>query len=222
MSVYRILYIKCDHWVKYRIGEKILLYSILLGGLALAIVCVVLFALSDYEATTIDWCILVPQDQMLQLLDDYEQIRRNPSIYFYRRSVGVVLGFVGIWMTVLKFVSTSVFFIICTSTPIMNDCDVFKIKKLLNVGTRKTRVHFSANFFLIEITLIVFLILQASMNGNNTYGLAFVWIKLIGFASVSIVEVLTSSQLRSRLFKRWSFVVPLSSSKERNVAKKTP
>ena len=73
---------------------------------------------------------------------------------------------------------------------------------------------------MIEISLMVFLILQASMNGNNTYGLAFVLIKLIGFASVSIVEVLTSIQLRARLFKRWSFVVPLIFSKARNVARK--
>ena len=214
LSVYRILYLKYDHWVKYGwVGEKMLLYGILFIGLALAIVCVVIFMLSDYESTTNDWCMLVPHDRMLQLLDDYEQSRRNPSIYSYWRNIGVVLGSIGILMTLLEI---SIY--ICFFHHIYKHDNSERIRLLLDQETIKRRnkknaVTFFGQFcsFVIEIILMAFLILQASMNWNNAYGIAFVWIKLIGFASISIVEVLTSSTLRASLFERWSFIFPLRS-----------
>ena len=209
ISVYRILYIRCDHWVKYGIGEKILLYGILLGGLALATVCVVLFGLSDYEATTNDWCILAPQHQMLQLLDEYEQSRQNPPIYSYWRNVGVALGIIGIWMTVLEISIYICFFHYIYKHDNSEGMRRLLDQEIIKRRNKKNAVTFFGQFcsFVIDVSVMTFLILQASMNWNDTFGLVFVWIKLIGFASVSIVEVLTSSRLRARLFERWSFVV---------------
>ena len=80
ISIYRILYIKMDLWVKYGIGEKRLLYTVLAFGLALAFVPVIIqvplgvasFVKQGYGG--ISW-------QMLYMLHDYDQSRGQNSIH---------------------------------------------------------------------------------------------------------------------------------------------
>ena len=204
ISFYRILYIRFDHWVKYGVGEKRLLYSILLGGLTLAVVCVVLFAQNDYEESTNGMCRLSLKSMMLELLDEYEQSRGNTSIYNYWLNVRVVLGFIGILITVIEI---SIY--ICFFHHIYKHDNSERIRRLLDQATIKRRnkknaVTFFGQFcsFVIEISVMIFISLGTQM----PQGHFIFWVKYIGFASMAIIEVLTSAQLRSKFFERWSFV----------------
>ena len=53
LAIYRILYIKHDHWVKYNIGERTLLCIILFGGLFLAASCVFVYNIHDYATLSL-------------------------------------------------------------------------------------------------------------------------------------------------------------------------
>ena len=204
ISVYRILYIRHDHWVKYKVGQKRLLYGILIGGVTLAVVCVVLLAVNDYEESTNGMCLLTQKHTMLELLDEYELSRGNPSIYNYWRNVRVVLGFFGILITVMEISIYTCFFL-----HMFKHDNSESLRRLLDQKTIKRRntknaVTFFGQFcsFAIEIGVMIAMIFYARMQ----YKLVLVWLKYIGFASMAMIEVLTSGQLRSRFFNRWFFL----------------
>ena len=97
VSIYRILLIKHNHFLKYVIGGKEMLHLIFYGGIILSLLFTIILNSHDYNNVLFSTCGSIPKQQILQILDEYEQSRGNLSIFSYFIKVnvgnGVVMAF---------------------------------------------------------------------------------------------------------------------------------
>lgn len=201
ISVYRILYIKCENLVKYEIGEKVLLCAILAVGLITPL-CVALFLLKDYDDGIIDSCLLVPRGQMLDLLDEYAQsLGRTPLKENFEIFVALT-SLIGIFITVIE-----IFIYICFFHHVYKHENKERILQLLDKETIKRRndknaISFLGQFcsFTIEISGMIIMFVCT----KNKFLLPLIpCVRVIGFTLMALLDVLTSSQLRLRFVQRW-------------------
>ena len=76
LSLFRILYIKHDVWLKYDFGQTKTQFIILFGGLSLSTIFVTVYNIRDYWIIQRKNCIAMPEMINLgQFLDEYEQSR---------------------------------------------------------------------------------------------------------------------------------------------------
>ena len=83
ISIYRIIYIKHDDWVKYKIGEKTLLFIVLVGGLLLTSILTLTTVMNDYEKLIMENCHVPANRDLLMILDEYGRSGGFESIYKY-------------------------------------------------------------------------------------------------------------------------------------------
>ena len=173
----------------------------------MAVLFVLLWSSHDYEQLFRETCMAVPRHQLLQILDDYEQSRGNGSILSYLHNVRIIFGTVMVAMTIAEITIYFVFFY-----HMYQDDNHGRISRLLEPHSIKLRnknnaITFFGQFcsFMFELSFgIVIVWISAKQNSyertDPLYLLMFV-LKTVCFTSMSAVEVLTSSQLRPRIFK---------------------
>ena len=206
ISIYRILLIKYNGWLKYTVGENNMLYVILFGGIFLVFLFVLLGSITDYEALFYHTCtILQPEKRrILELLDIYEQSRGNPSIYRYWLNMRIFIGIILMFMTVCKIVIYAMFF-----NYLYRHDNTERLQYLLGTKTIKNRnranaITFLGQFgtFVFHLIFLTFVNLAVGMSNkeNSFLGMTMI-IGGIGFTGTSMLEVLTSAPLRRILFE---------------------
>ena len=201
LSIYRILYIKCDQWVKYGIGEKNLLYVILCGGVALSGFNVLLLngIFTNLTQELGDVCMPHPNIQSLQILHAYEKSRENASIYAHWSDVRTILGSIMVLSTTAEITIYVIFF-----HHLYRHDNNERLSRLLapNVIKRRNRMNaitFFGQFYSFAFEFTFWFIVICAVNGDAPFGIIVV-LKVTSFTSMALVEVLTSHVLRPRLF----------------------
>ena len=209
LSLFRILYIKKDLWLRYSFGETKFLYVILFGGLGLATIIVAVYNIHDYMTIQRDNFIALPELIILgQFLDEYGQSRG----YFTNFSL---------WITGVRFVFLGLMAMALAEMALY--CIYFhhmyrhdnkeSLKRLLGPAVirkrnRKNAITFFGQFcsFVFEFSISLFgMIGIAGLDVQVPFWAIFFTLKTGSFTVISIVEVLTSRNLRFRIkipFKR--------------------
>ena len=197
ISVFRILYIKHGNLVKGIIQEKKLMYMFLLGGFSFSVFNVVLLNIYDYNNVSRDTCYARPTYELRQMFDEYELSKGNEGILESFIMVRAILIFIGFWMVVTEFfIYVGIFHFIYKNDN--ND----RIRRLLNPSVIRSRNKTNAitllgQFcsFVVEITIMILLGISIKFQ----YHVHVFLLRFIGFAAMSIVEVISSASLRQRL-----------------------
>ena len=198
ISVYRILYIKRELFVKNVIGENRLLVIILSTSLVLTWLATELFmAQETAEQTGINMCtgLSVTQTQIyidynLSIGEEIQTIRQGEKITIGLCLVSqtIELG-IYVWFFHMRYKNDN-----GSITTLMRQEDTHK-RNLKNIGT------FLGQFysFVIEYSFLISLLLCGIFADENTqdYRALVVLMKFVDFGVLSCVEVLSSPQLRS-------------------------
>ena len=204
IAIFRILYIKHDHWVKETIGENTLLRIILFGGVMLTSLCMFAVHVNDYEQLFNEKCMLVHNRQVLDMLDDYEQSRGNTSIYppwLYPRQIVTVF-------MLLTTIAEITIYVIFFHHMYKHD-NSKSLRDLMDPAVTKARnrtnaISFFGQFcsFALEFVFGILVIIATSIGTReNGIWIVVMTLKTSGFMFMSIVEVVTSRSLRPRIFK---------------------
>ena len=205
MSIYRILYIKMESWVKYAIGETTLLIIVILGGFVISLSPFVIRSLTDVPEYTNE-CYFTGHWSMHQILMDYYKSNPNTAVLSYHKSA-MIYGILFMVMTVAEISMYIYFFYFLFTHDNSERLRLALDPSVIQNRNRNNAITFFSQFcsFVLEFTLTFFVIhdsMNGPINGTAPFVNALLMRKII-FASMSVVEVLTSSSLRSILFKRW-------------------
>ena len=198
IAIYRLCYIRF-HSFSSNGGEKKTCYLILASGLAISLVCVVILRTTAYEKTLQDNCILVPKPLFLQTLDEYEISRGNSAIHSYWSNLRAMMGFFGLSLNAAQLI----IYINIFYNLYKHDNNELLRRLLDPVVTKRRNRNNAITFFgqfcsyVVDLSILLFIIISSNV---HAWYMVFV-LKYVGFAAVSIVEVVTSNELRSRLLR---------------------
>jgi hypothetical protein len=204
VSIYRILLIKHNYFLKDVIGEKVMLSLIFYGGILLTLVFVTILYSHDYNSVIFSTCAFVPKNQVLQILDEYEQSRGNLSILSYYVKVHVSNGIVMAFIIFCEIIIYVIFFYYMYKHD-NND----RLRRLLEPTVikgrnRRNAISFIGQLisFLLELIGVLLMVI-AYTNGSSAKQIALIGLlfRRYSFTIMSMVEVLTSAALRSKIFK---------------------
>ena len=143
-----------------------------------------------------------PTLPILRLLDDYEQSRGNHSIFSQWRDYRIIICVVMVLLTIAEITIYVIFF----HHMYVHD-NQERLRRLLEPGVIKLRnrtnaITFFGQFcsFVFEFSIGILTICGVKGLFIEAWGLVFV-LKVTCFTCMSMVEVLTSSTLRPRIFK---------------------
>ena len=197
IAIYRLCYIRF-HTFSCDGGEKKTCCFILAAGWAIALVCVVILRTTEYEKTLQDNCILVPKPLFLLTLDEYEISRGDSAIHSYWSNLRATMGIFGLCLNAAQLIIyINIFY------NLYKHDNSERIRRLLDPSVTKRRnrnnaITFFGQFcsYVVDLSILLFIIISANV---HAWYMVFV-LKYVGFVAVSIVEVVTSNELRSRLF----------------------
>ena len=204
VSIYRILLIKHNCFLKNVIGEKVMFKLILYGGILLTVVFMIPINLRDNDKPVMDTCILKPKLDVLQILDEYGQSQGNSSTMSYFIKVCIGSGAVMAFMTI----SELIIYIVFLHHMYKHD-NSDRLRRLLDRNVikdrnRKNAITFFGQFcsFVFEFTgLLLFVVAYTIGNGTNKLLPIAITFRIISFVIMPMVEVMMSSVLRVRIFK---------------------
>ena len=203
IAMFRILYITRNDLVKYVIGERNLLRLILFGGLFLATIMTSTTFMNDYEKLLMENCNIPANHQILIILDEYTQSGGRPSLYHYFVYPRIANGLIMLLMT---FAEISIYFTFFHFLYRHDNNE--RLRRLLepHVIRQRNKINAITLFgqfcsFLFELCIWI-LIIIIMLFGKHSRGLWAVLsiLRVIFFTCMTIVEVITSSSLRQKLF----------------------
>ena len=240
IAIYRILYIRCNNWAKYRVGERLLLVIILLGSLALATFITALFVIEPSSKRSLHNGCLGHSERAHSIIIEYRRSQGmlapifcniqmcslsimhwclHLHILWNHLFVKCFLGFetansstyqiVAVIMTMCCTISEIICYILFFHHVYRNDNG--DVKKMLDPQVTKQRnrknlTSFLGQFFafMTEITfLVVFLIILIADSSNTTTKSVAVVIKFMEFGGLSLVEIISSDELRTMMHEDW-------------------
>jgi hypothetical protein len=110
ISIYRIILLKADLWIKYRAGERNMRQIIIFFGILLATVFVILMNINKNQQVYNENCKYSPDPEMLGMLDDYKQSLGEVSVFYFWHFSRFSIGIVMLWMTSAELTLYIVFF----------------------------------------------------------------------------------------------------------------
>ena len=111
ISIFRILYIKQDEWLKYDFGEKKFMCITLLFGLSLTAIFVTCFNVHDYSQIQRENCLTQPQIRMLGVwLEEYKESQGGDSTTLFWIVIVQVIFLILIAMTLAEITTYCVYF----------------------------------------------------------------------------------------------------------------
>ena len=204
IAVYRVLYIKHENWVKYGIGERLLLSIILSISITLCLVLAILYNLEIHDHRfALNMCQGISETHA-QILIDYGLSREEPLIT--TTYIQTTILFIGIAMQTTELCIYIWFF----RYRYKNDNG--NIKKLLTEDVIRARniknvTTFLGQFygFITEYAYAVAILVILLFAGEQTMDLkAFANLsRLMGFGLMSAVEVISSPALRAHLRRKF-------------------
>jgi hypothetical protein len=199
IAIYRILLIKHDKLVKDVIGGKNLLYIILFSGILISFCLACLFHFGGEQPT----CMMAPKLNILQIVDAYEQSIGNTTMHNY-----LILVRTAIFAILLVLTSAEIIIYITFFHHMYKHDNNERLRRLLGSNAikhrnRKNALTFFSQFcsFVLEGSLITTGIFTLWFGSSKNQGyLICNQLKKITFSGAVIIEVLTSSNLRRKVF----------------------
>ena len=200
IAVYRVLYIKHENWVKYVIGEKLLLFIVWFLSITICLVLAILYNLEMHSHRfSVNMCLGISETHA-KILIDYalsrgQKLLTTTYIQTTLVSIGILMQLaelsIFVWFFRLRYKNDN-----GNIKKVLTE-DVIKARNIKNVGT------FLGQFygFLMEFAFAIAILTILRFGGENTMELkAFSnIIKFMDFGLISGVEVLTSPVLRDHM-----------------------
>ena len=209
VSLYRILLIKHALWVNHLVGEVALKNIILFGGLFLTSLFVMLMNSNDYEPVMRSTCMMVPKALVLQKLDEYNQSRGYLGTLSYFHMVRIFVMVCRMIITIAEVIIYVVFFHHMYKNDNKDSLRRLLGSQAINQRNKRNAVTFFGHFctFIFEFTTLLIFIVALSIGSPHwKRGNVFISVALLSwqffFAIMSLVEVMTSNVLSSRLSKK--------------------
>ena len=203
ISLFRILYIKHDVWLKYGFGEKKYMCTTLLVGLSLATIFVTSFNINDYSQIQRDTCMTAPQIRtIIQWLEEYKESKGDDSFAEFWNSVAQVVVLILLTMTLAEIATYCMYFYTIYKHDNSETLARLLEPAVIRKRNKRNAITFFGQFcsFVFDIIINISLIIALANFGKGSGVWSVIYImKTAGFSAMSIVEVLTSSKLRSRM-----------------------
>ena len=204
MALYRILLIKYDQFIKYKIGENSLLWAILLSGLLFVLFVIIMFIVADDMGFMSENCIMSPGSEVLDILGNYQRSSGFLPTYFYWKQFRSFLILAMSSITLSEIAIYISFFYHLYKHDNSPSIRSLLEPKVIKSRNKKNALTFFSQFctFVFEISFLMLMVFAAlvSHNSKEKFVIAIL-LKKIAFASISTVEVLTSRKnLKVKLF----------------------
>ena len=200
LAVYRVLYIKHEEWVKYVIGEKTLLLTVLTISFTL---CGILVFLYDLETNSHrfgrNMCHGISGTHA-QILIDYELSHGQgllTTTYIQKTVVSIALGMqctelaIYIWFFRLRYKNDN-----GNIKKVLTE-DVIRARNMKNVGTFLGQAYAFLTEYVFALTTLIVIFIAGDQT-NYLKAISNI-AKFVDFGLVSAVEVFTSPALRGYL-----------------------
>ena len=203
ISLFRILYIKQDEWLKYDFGENKFMCITLLVGLSMATIFVTSFNVNDYSQIQREHCMTIPQLRMVVgWLEEYHESQGHDSTAPFWSVISQVIFLILIIMTLAEITTYCVYF-----HHIYKHDNSERLARLLEPAVIRKRnkrnaITFFGQFcsFVFDIGINICLVIAIAPLGSKKklWGVIFI-MKTACFTAMSMIEILTSRNLRSRM-----------------------
>ena len=204
LSIYRILYIKHDSFVKYTFGERNLLFLILGGGILITTIMALSTCMNDYEQLLNDHCHFPANKDILVTLDEYQIAGGHASPYIHFSYPRITNGVIMVGMTFGEIFIYIAFFHFVYKHDNSDWLKKILDKKAIKKRNKTNAITFFGQFcsFLFELSYWI-LCLLAFLVGKKE---GFLWasasfLRFISFCVMAAIDVLVSSSLRPEIFK---------------------
>ena len=204
IALYRILLIKHNILVKYKIGETNLLYLILFSGLILVFGFVIAIIRADELSVIGSNCVLIPGTEFLEIIGEYQQSLGKLQTYSYLNQLRSYIAIALVSSTLLELAIYIHFFQLLYKNDNKDSLLIALGSKTIKARNKTNALTFFSQFcsFLFEISFILLMIFAslATSQKSHAYLLA-IFLKKLSFAMMAVIEVLTSrNNLKATLF----------------------
>ena len=205
IAIFRMMYIKFDTFVKDKIGATNLLMIILFGGLGLTSVFVSALFVSDYENLLQEHCHIPQNLNIFRILDEYEQGKGGSPIYEYFIYPRIAIGGILLLITISELV---IYIIIFRFIYLQDNTEMLRAllePQVIRKRNETNAITFFGQFcsFLFEVSVwIIFTFAMLVGKGSVLLLAVFSILRTIFFTCMTIIEVMTSSSLRSFLYEK--------------------
>ena len=202
IAIIRLLYIKCSHWVTYRFGQKNMLALILTMGIIISVGASFAFGIGNGPASrkqvTWNWCI-GRNEEFRETVHDYGlltgQVSPSSDLVATMSLLAMITGlFVELWIYVVFFGH-----LYSHDTRMLNR----KVLSTRQVTKRRQKnvVTFLGQFygFVVEFCTYLGFLYTFKKSSNITFRVAIAIGYWVEFGFASIIEVMTSQNLRQYL-----------------------
>ena len=203
ISIYRILYIKHNDFIKYKIGEWNLLLLVLIGGILFTASMTVSTSMNDYEKLLTENCHIPANPNILLVLDEYKIAGGYPSPYIRFIYPRIINGMVMVGMTVAEIGIYVAFFHSAYQHDNSKWLEKILDKKCIQRRNKTNAITFFGQFcsFLFEMTYWILLLLAFVVGRKE----GFLWasasfLRFISFSVMAAIDVLVSNSLRPKVF----------------------
>ena len=205
IAIYRIMLIKYDVLVRYRVGEKRLMFTILLSEIVLTAILIGSVSLFNPFLNPLrPPCMYVADQNTLESLDGYWESLGNPSLLDFDILLRVTIAIVFLALELAEIVIYVIFF-----RHMYKHDNKENLRKLLgneviiqrNMKNAMSFLSLFCSFLVESLFIIMILICQRSLTSENGLLLASILLRKNTLCAMAIVEVVTSSQLRGMVFK---------------------
>ena len=206
ISIYRVLYMRHELWVKDAIGERALLMIICFMGLTISGLFTIIFHIeSSSNRFQMNMCNGISGTQA-QILMEYQIQKENEPLPTNYLQMGVISSCLVIQMVEFSIYIWFFYHRYCHDNGNISKLlteDIVRSRNMKNIGT------FLGQFyaFIMEFSFLFVVFLLAifeDVENNHTKAL-LVMIKFVDFGVLSAVEVMTSPNLRSLLWQKLNF-----------------
>ena len=205
IAIFRMMYIMFDTFVKDKIGATNLLNIILFGGLGLTGVFVSALFVSDYENLIQEHCHIPQNLNLLKILDEYEQGKGGSPIYGYYIYPRIAIGGIMLLMTISEIVIYIIIFRFMYRHDNTERLRALPEPQVIRKRNKNNAITFFGQFcsFLFEVSVwMIFTFAMLVGKGSVLLLAVYSILRTIFFTCMTIVEVMTSSSLRSFLYEK--------------------
>ena len=202
IAIFRLLYIKCSDWVTYKFGKKNMVALILTMSITISVGCTFAFGTGNGPASrkqvTWNWCI-GKNEEIREAVHDYGLLTGQVSPRSDLMATMSLLAMItGLFVELLTYV---VFFghLYSHDTRMLN-------RKVLSIGEvtkrrQKNAITFLGQFygFVVEFCTYLGFLYTFKKSSNITFRVAIAIGYWVEFGIASIIEVMTSQNLRPYL-----------------------
>ena len=205
LSLFRILYLKEEGWVKYGIGERRLFKVILFGGVGIAVLLATLGRGTTNFHIFVDQNCATPGPIFFEILNAYGKSKGNNFEPMGSLTQKIAILALMAMTTTEMLIYTTFFY------HVYQHDNHQRIVRLLEGGViharnRNNAISFFGQFYVFISEIGIWIFIMILVSGGQTaldMRVLFPVFRPIAFALMSTIEVLTSNMLRPRIIKLW-------------------